>query len=62
LTKLLQQALDGLGLVAGHTYRSSAALTEVYDDTHLVKSIPEDLLPKWLKACDVHEVEGTKLV
>ncbi|MEZ6079760.1 MAG: DHH family phosphoesterase [Pirellulaceae bacterium] len=61
-TRLLQQTIDRLGLAAGHTYRSSAMLSETSDDTQIAKSLPDELLTKWLKACDVHEVEGTKLV
>jgi len=61
-TKLLQQTIDHLGLAAGHTYRSSAMLTETSDDSHVTKSLPDELLTKWLKACDVHKVKGTKLV
>jgi len=60
--RLLQKTLNGLGGGGGHAHRAGGKISDVGQDDERSRELHETLRARWLTACHVEQLPGTRLV
>jgi nanoRNase/pAp phosphatase (c-di-AMP/oligoRNAs hydrolase) len=60
--RLLSPTLKGLGHCGGHPNRAGGRVTATGDDGHITQQTVDEVKARWLRACGVQGVRGSRLV
>jgi nanoRNase/pAp phosphatase (c-di-AMP/oligoRNAs hydrolase) len=61
-TQLLLDTIRGIGRGGGHTHRAGGKLSESTTGSRVPEELQEELRARWLRACGVRRVRGTRLL